>query len=96
MSRDRIPFGGLISLTLILHAVYGYAQEEGRRPPTHVVPPGQTTEGETLKERLSGKASDEQRVDNCKVPVDRRGPKIRPEGCSQDDASGAAPTKPPR
>ena len=28
----------------------------------------------TAKERLGVKASDEQRVDNCKVPRDRRGP----------------------
>ena len=31
----------------------------------------------TGKERLGGKASDEQRVDNCKVPIDLRGPKRR-------------------
>jgi hypothetical protein len=30
-------------------------------------------EAQTLKERLSDKASDEQRVDNCRVPVERRG-----------------------
>lgn len=35
----------------------------------------------TAKERLSAKWMDEQRVDNCKVPVDRRGSKPRPEGC---------------
>jgi hypothetical protein len=40
----------------------------------------------TAKERLGGKASDEQRVDNCKVPPDLRGPKPRPEQC--DDATG--------
>ena len=33
------------------------------------------------KERLGGKASDEQRIDNCKVPADLRGPKPRPERC---------------
>jgi hypothetical protein len=33
------------------------------------------------KERLGVKASDEQRVDNCKVPLDRRGPKPRPDEC---------------
>jgi hypothetical protein len=33
----------------------------------------------TLKERLSDKASDNQRVDNCRVPVERRGPKPRPD-----------------
>ncbi len=37
----------------------------------------------TLKERLSDKASDEQRVDNCRVPIDRRGPVPRP-GCPED------------
>ena len=37
----------------------------------------------TGKERLGGKASDEQRVDNCKVPENRRGSKLRPESCHQ-------------
>ena len=36
-------------------------------------------EARTLKERLSDKASDEQRVDNCHVPLERRGPKPRPD-----------------
>ena len=40
----------------------------------------------TAKERLGGKASDEQRLDNCKVPPDLRGPKPRPEQC--DDGTG--------
>jgi hypothetical protein len=35
----------------------------------------------TGKERLSGKAADEQRVDNCKVPVAQRGSKPRPDDC---------------
>jgi hypothetical protein len=35
----------------------------------------------TAKERLGGKASDEQRLDNCKVPRDLRGPKLRPDDC---------------
>ena len=38
----------------------------------------------TGKERLADKASDEQRVDNCKVPPDRRGPRPRPDGCAHD------------
>jgi hypothetical protein len=40
----------------------------------------------TAKERLGVKASDEQRVDNCKVPLDLRGPKPRPDECD-DGAS---------
>jgi hypothetical protein len=35
----------------------------------------------TAKERLSGKAADEQRVDNCKVPPEQRGSKRRPDAC---------------
>jgi hypothetical protein len=37
----------------------------------------------TGKERLSDKASDEQRVDNCKVPPERQGTKARPDDCAQ-------------
>jgi hypothetical protein len=36
----------------------------------------------TLKERLSDKASDAQRVDNCRVPPERRGTVPRPD-CAQ-------------
>jgi hypothetical protein len=35
----------------------------------------------TGKERLGEKWKDEQRVDNCKVPSDKQGPKRRPDGC---------------
>lgn len=35
----------------------------------------------TGKERLGEKWKDEQRVDNCKVPPERQGPKPRPDGC---------------
>jgi hypothetical protein len=38
----------------------------------------------TAKERLGGKATDEQRVDNCKVPLELRGPKPRPDRCVDD------------
>ena len=42
----------------------------------------------TGKERLGGKASDEQRVDNCKVPRDRHGPKPRPDECGDSASTG--------
>jgi len=35
----------------------------------------------TLKERLGDKASDEQRVNNCKVRAEERGTKPRPDTC---------------
>jgi hypothetical protein len=37
----------------------------------------------TGKERLGEKWKDEQRIDNCKVPLDKRGAKPRPETCSK-------------
>jgi hypothetical protein len=43
----------------------------------------------TSKERLSDKASDEQRVDNCHVPPERRGAAVRPD-CPQKPAPTAA------
>ena len=42
----------------------------------------------TLKERLSDKASDEQRIDNCRVPLERRGTRPRPE-CADRAAAPA-------
>ena len=44
----------------------------------------------TLKERLSEKWSDEQRVDNCKVPLDKRGPRPRPDTCASPRPAAAA------
>src|SRR5262245_6424067 len=38
-----------------------------------------TADSKTSKERLSDKAADEQRVDNCRVPVERRGTVPRPD-----------------
>ncbi len=35
----------------------------------------------TGKERLGRKWMDEQRIDNCNVPVDKRGSKPRPSAC---------------
>ena len=43
----------------------------------------------TGKERLGGKASDEQRVDNCKVPLNRRGATPRPDTCRHDVSTGS-------
>ena len=45
------------------------------------------------KERLGGKASDQQRVDNCKVPLELRGPKPRPDQCGDGSSTEAAGAK---
>jgi hypothetical protein len=36
----------------------------------------------TGKERLGEKWKDEQRIDNCKVPLDKRGARPRPDSCA--------------
>jgi hypothetical protein len=41
----------------------------------------------TGKERLGPKWTDEQRIDNCNVPIDKRGSKPRPVACPHDPAS---------
>ena len=45
------------------------------------VPPSNGAAGLTGKERLSEKWKDEQRIDNCKVPIDKRGAMARPDSC---------------
>ena len=44
----------------------------------------QNTKTLTGKERLGKKWTDEQRLDNCKVPIDKRGDKPRPDACKSD------------
>ena len=53
------------------------------RPPPQPPPPQVP---KTAKERLSGKDSDEQRVDDCKVPPERR-TRPRPTACPWDFGS---------
>ena len=52
-------------------------------------------EAQTLKERLSDKASDAQRVDNCHVPPERRGSLPRPD-CQEKVRPATAEAKTPR
>lgn len=49
----------------------------------HVSGVAMADQPKTAKERLSDKASDDQRVDDCGVPIAQRGPVLRP-GCSED------------
>jgi hypothetical protein len=51
------------------------------------------TNSQTLKERLSDKASDQQRVDDCRVPPERRGPVRRPD-CPPRSPATAETSKP--
>lgn len=58
------------------------ADEATQATTSSAQPPEQTPAPvKTSKERLSSKASDEQRVDNCKVPPELRGTTVRPDAC---------------
>ena len=60
-----------------------------------VAPLAIAQEAQTLKERLSDKASDTQRVDNCHVPPERRGTLPRPD-CPEKSRPATVEAKPPR
>ena len=79
-SRMFLMFVGVamtLSLQVRLVSADGSANKESEARRVQAEPT------RTGKERLGGKASDEQRVDNCKVPVDLRGPTTRPDNCGQ-------------
>jgi len=89
MATALPTLGALVAMTLAVKISFAAAggaardEREGSAVRTDVT--------RTVKERLSGKASDEQRVDNCKVPVERRGPKPRPDDCRA--GASAAPQR---
>jgi hypothetical protein len=54
----------------------------GARAATDVTSHSGPTKTLTGKERLGEKWTDEQRIDNCKVPPEKRGPLPRPDTCA--------------
>lgn len=68
--------GTLGLLFAICMALPASAQDSAGQPAPNPANPTQTG-----KERLGRKWMDEQRIDNCKVPVDKRGPRPRPGVC---------------
>jgi hypothetical protein len=76
--------GPVAAMTLVMQlgsAAVGGASRQEVEPRQSKTEPSRTG-----KERLGGKSSDEQRIDNCNVPFALRGPKPRPDRCI-DDAS---------
>lgn len=65
----------LIAAVALVVAAAAAAQETSPQPAPR------TAATKTGKERLTDKASDEQRVDNCNVPPEKRGTKPRPDSC---------------
>ena len=77
-SSRRHVFG--VTASLVIAALSpAIAQEQShiaKRPETSVI-----SRVLTGKERLGRKWMDEQRIDNCKVPIDKRGTKPRLDTC---------------
>jgi hypothetical protein len=53
-----------------------------QKPTASIAAPAAEHGSLTGKERLGPKWTHEQRIDNCKVPLDKRGTKPRPSGCA--------------
>jgi hypothetical protein len=79
MLSSLMRLGRIMAMTLVAQAGSASAGEAQREEADAKQFQAQPTR--TGKERLGGKASDEQRVDNCNVPPDLRGPKPRPDDC---------------
>jgi hypothetical protein len=69
--RQWMPSVGLFFAALLLLCLGGTTRVAADDTPAPLP--------KSAKERLSDKASDEQRVNNCRVPLDRRGSKPRPD-----------------
>jgi len=61
--------------------------EDGKANATSNVITQAPVEGLTGKERLGPKWTDEQRIDNCHVPFDKRGRRPRPDNCPNAPSS---------
>ena len=99
MQRHRKQFCAIIGAMMVFASVAsaegpgGSTAEPGGQAasnPSQSEPDGTALTG---KERLGGKASDGQRIDNCKVPPELRGPKERPDSCDHEQTSRLTPAR---
>jgi hypothetical protein len=73
-------------LALLAIGLAASASAQSLRPP-QATSSDETPASLTGKERLGRKWTDEQRIDNCNVPIDKRGARPRPDSCAR--ASGS-------
>lgn len=71
-----------VALFTLLMAWPANAQDSASSPSPN---PGNPVK--TGKERLGKKWTDEQRIDNCNVPIDKRGTRPRPSACPSAPSS---------
>jgi hypothetical protein len=77
-------FQGLSASLLIVGLVFSASAQDGQpgSPKPQAVSPTEMPPVLTGKERLGRKWTDEQRIDNCNVPIAKRGTKPRPDNCA--------------
>jgi hypothetical protein len=81
---DSFYRGLLASLLTVGFALSASAQDRPPGPPIpHTASATEAPPTLTGKERLGRKWTDEQRIDNCNVPIDKRGTKPRPSTCAR-------------
>lgn len=66
---------------LLVGLAPGALAQDGKGNAANNITTAASGPGLTGKERLGPKWSDEQRIDNCHVPFDKRGRKSRPDNC---------------
>jgi hypothetical protein len=71
------------TVLLLIGFVSCASAQDGTLDSTHTAP----RRALTGKERLGPKWTDEQRIDNCRVPVDKRGTKLRSSICPNSPSS---------
>src|SRR5919109_1548901 len=79
--------GTLLAIALAIQPAISHAEPE--RGGHNAEKERQVEPGRIGKERLGNKASDDQRVDNCKVAIEERGPKPRPDTCGESVSSAS-------
>ena len=84
----KLRRGMVSSLLLIVFLSCAHAGEgQGNRGATPAVQAQTRRPVLTGKERLGPKWTDEQRIDNCNVPIDKRGNRSRPSACTNSPSS---------
>lgn len=83
MRLHRGIVGALLFIGFTAHAAAG----DGRHDRVTTTSAAAQTRVLTGKERLGPKWTDEQRIDNCNVPIDKRGTRPRPSACANNPSS---------
>ena len=78
MTVQRMGLPAAVLLIVLALSPVAVAQSTSPAPSRS---PSASPQNLTGKERLGEKWKDEQRIDNCKVPPDKRGARPRPDTC---------------